>query len=218
MGFKKYFNSILSWSFVFLIASCASVPSGHYILLKKKDNIEKISKEFKIPKWALLASNIGKKFKAGSWIFVPRNSGIFGSYNYSDSKLILRNSNFIWPVPSSRKISSKFGKRWGKKHEGIDIPAKRGTHILAIGDGITVYSGAGLGGYGNITVISHPNGLFSVYAHAQKNFTRKGQRVHRGQVIAKVGSTGRSTGPHLHFEIRLDSRAINPQVLISSSN
>ena len=75
---------------------------------------------------------------------------------------------------------------------------------------MVIYSGNDLGGYGNLTVISHKGGLFSIYAHARKNYTKKGDKVFRGQVIAEVGETGRTTGPHLHFEVRYDSKALDP--------
>ncbi len=118
--------------------------------------------------------------------------------------------NLMWPVPSSKKVSSNFGHRWGRKHEGIDIPAREGAPILAVQDGVVVYAGNGLGGYGNLIVLGHKNGLFSVYAHAQKVFVRKNDRISQGQMIASVGQTGKASGPHLHFELRQHSRAINP--------
>src|SRR5690606_9771758 len=126
----------------------------------------------------------------------------------------LNSGEFAWPVPSSKRISSGYGKRWGRHHEGIDIPGRVGTSIVAAADGKVIYSGSGLGGYGNITVILHDNGYHTVYAHAKRNLTVAGQRVYKGQVIAQLGKSGRSTGPHLHFEIRKNSRPLNPtQVL-----
>jgi murein DD-endopeptidase MepM/ murein hydrolase activator NlpD len=107
-------------------------------------------------------------------------------------------------------MSSSFGQRWGKTHQGIDIPGRIGSHIVAAAEGVVVYSGDEIGGYGNITVIAHKNGFFTVYAHAKENFTRQGQRVYRGQVIAQIGMTGRTYGPHLHFEVRKNGEAIDP--------
>jgi len=182
--------------------------------------LKTISKEFKTPKWMIEAVNPGKKFRPGEWVFVPLKRGFVGRSLSSTpymTESYLKSGEFIWPVPSSRRISSHFGRRWGKKHDGIDIAAKRGAHILATSSGIVVYSGNKLGGYGNITVIAHKHGYFSVYAHAHKNFTKKGQKVHRGQVIATIGSTGRSTGPHLHFELRKNSRSLNPESLLSKN-
>jgi len=194
--------------------------SGRYVLLREKDSLKTIAKEFKTPQWMIETVNPGKKFDAGEWIFVPLKRGFVGrslSSKKQTTSVYLKSGDFIWPVPSSRRISSHFGKRWGKKHDGIDIAAKRGSHILATANGIVVYAGNKLGGYGNITVIGHRDGYFSVYAHADKNYTVKGQKVHKGQVIATVGSTGRSTGPHLHFELRKDSRSLNPQTLLGQN-
>jgi murein DD-endopeptidase MepM/ murein hydrolase activator NlpD len=102
-------------------------------------------------------------------------------------------------------------------HEGVDIPSKVGSNIVAASDGIVVYSGSEIGGYGNITVVAHKNGFFTVYAHAKVNYTKEGQRVYRGQVIAQVGMTGRSSGPHLHFEIRKNGESIDPQGFLASN-
>lgn len=200
-----------------LISSCSSMmKSGRYIKLTESYTSQKLADLFEVPAWKIEEFNKGKKFTAGETIFIPTKGGIIASeyrgrsvasVNYQAMK---SESRFLWPVPSSKRVSSKFGKRWGRKHEGIDIAARRGAHIIAADDGVVVYSGKELGGYGNITVISHQGGFFTVYAHADKNYTRQGQSVHRGQVIASVGSTGRSTGNHLHFEIRRDSHAFDP--------
>ena len=102
----------------------------------------------------------------------------------------------------------------GKGHEGIDIPAVTGTHFLAAEDGVVKYAGNKLSSYGNMVVIAHDDDLFTVYAHAHRLFVKTGDTVSRAQVIGQVGSTGRSTGPHLHFEIRKKKKAINPTKLL----
>lgn len=113
----------------------------------------------------------------------------------------------LWPV--SGTIQSSFGPRGASFHEGVDIAAPEGTPVQAIDHGEVVYSDQ-LRGYGNIVVIRHSRGLVSVYAHNQVNLVREGQQVTRGEVIAKVGRTGRVTGPHLHFEIRKNNTAQDP--------
>ena len=113
----------------------------------------------------------------------------------------------LWPV--SGMINSSFGPRGGGFHDGIDIAAPEGTPILAIERGEVVYSEQ-LRGYGNIVILRHAGGIISVYAHNQVNLVREGQPVERGSIIAKVGSTGRVSGPHLHFEIRKDNAAQDP--------
>ena len=114
---------------------------------------------------------------------------------------------FLWPVSGS--INSPFGPRGSTFHDGIDIAATEGTAIRAIERGEVIYSDQ-LKGYGNIIIIRHGEGLISVYAHNEANLARQGQTVARGEVIARVGSTGRVTGPHLHFEIRKNNTAQDP--------
>jgi len=113
----------------------------------------------------------------------------------------------IWPVEGS--ITSRYGRRWGKAHDGIDIQAKKGTAVSAAAAGEVLYA-ARNGSYGNLVVLRHDDGLVTVYAHSEINLVRKGQRVTPGQLIARVGQTGRATGPHLHFEVRKGTRPTNP--------
>ena len=115
--------------------------------------------------------------------------------------------NLLWPI--SGTISSTFGPRGGSFHDGIDIAAAEGTPIHAVADGEVLYSDQ-LRGYGNIVILRHQDGLVSVYAHNETNLVEKGARVNRGQVIARVGSTGQVTGPHLHFEIRQNNAPRDP--------
>jgi lipoprotein NlpD len=114
---------------------------------------------------------------------------------------------FIWPVNGT--INSGFGPRGSSFHDGLDIAAPEGTSIRAIESGEVIYSDQ-LRGYGNMVVLRHADGFVSVYAHNQHNLVREGQKVSRGEIIARVGSTGRVTGPHLHFEIRRDNKALDP--------
>jgi lipoprotein NlpD len=114
---------------------------------------------------------------------------------------------FIWPVNGT--INSGFGPRGLSFHDGIDIAAPAGTPIRAIEDGEVIYSEQ-LRGYGNMVILRHADGIVSVYAHNEANLVREGQRVVRGEVVARVGSTGRVSGPHLHFEIRKNNAAQDP--------
>ncbi len=123
--------------------------------------------------------------------------------------------NFLrWPVKGT--LTSTFGKRKGRRHEGIDIGAPKGTPIVAAADGTVMFSDWGPTGYGLMVIIKHKNHLTTVYAHNSKNWVRKGARVKKGQRIASVGSTGRSTGPHLHFEVRNDTHPRNPLKYLST--
>jgi murein DD-endopeptidase MepM/ murein hydrolase activator NlpD len=117
--------------------------------------------------------------------------------------------------PAKGTFTSGYGKRWGKLHKGIDIAAPVGTPIYAAQDGVVISSGWNSGGYGNLIKIEHPNKEITLYAHNSSNLVKKGDIVTQGQVIATMGSTGFSTGPHLHFEIRNESgKAIDPYPLI----
>jgi len=122
---------------------------------------------------------------------------------------------FLWPVESSASISSPFGPRrhpiTGRQetHSGIDIRAVHGAAIRAADCGVVILSGWN-GGFGITVIIDHGDGIHTLYAHNSRNLVSVGDRVTRGQTIALVGSTGVSTGPHLHFEVRVGGRWVNP--------
>ncbi len=113
-----------------------------------------------------------------------------------------------WPVRG--RLSSGFGWRRGRPHEGIDIPARRGTPIRAAEAGRVIHSGSGLGDYGRVVIVKHAGPYKTVYAHNRKNRVRKGQFVEKGEVIAEVGTTGNASGPHLHFELRRGAKPLDP--------
>lgn len=126
--------------------------------------------------------------------------------------------SFGWPTPGYKRITSPFGPRTytyqGKKvssnHKGIDIGAPMGAKIVASNGGKVVTSAYNANGYGNYVIIDHGGGKMTVYGHMSKRGVSVGQSVTKGQQIGLVGSTGRSTGPHLHFEIRINGTAVNP--------
>ena len=119
-----------------------------------------------------------------------------------------------WSRPSYASVISNFGPRWGRMHKGIDFGDHTGASIRAVGDGVVVGTGyqGSESGYGNITIIRHASGYYSAYAHQSRMVVHTGERVHAGEVIGYVGSTGHVTGPHLHFEIRtqLHGGQVNP--------
>lgn len=130
------------------------------------------------------------------------------------------NSTYIggqlaWPTPSTSYITSKFGYRihpiygYRKFHTGIDIGAGSGSRIVSANSGTVILSGWN-GGYGKCIVVDHGGGITTLYAHCSKLLVGRGATVSRGQTIAKVGSTGNSTGPHLHFEVRVNGVYKNP--------
>lgn len=117
-------------------------------------------------------------------------------------------AGLIWPVRGP--VTSGFGYRWGRMHAGIDIGAGTGVPIRAAKGGTVTYSGT-MSGYGNVVIISHGGGFTTLYAHQSRIASSDGQDVSQGQVIGYVGSTGRSTGPHLHFETRFNGNAQDPR-------
>lgn len=118
-------------------------------------------------------------------------------------------NGYIWPAKGV--FTSGYGMRWGRMHRGIDIAAPIGTPILAAAPGEVVVAGWHSGGYGKLVKLKHPDGSLTLYAHNNRILVSKGQEVDQGQQIAEMGSTGRSTGPHLHFEIHPSGKgAVNP--------
>lgn len=116
----------------------------------------------------------------------------------------------IWPT--NGVVSSPYGLRWNGSdfHPGIDIANDMGTPIVATADGVVAEAGWNSGGYGNMVDIDHGNGIMTRYAHASQVVVTAGQYVRRGQLIAYMGSTGFSTGPHVHYEVRINGQAVNP--------
>lgn len=116
---------------------------------------------------------------------------------------------FSWPADG--KVTSKFGRRWGKMHKGIDIAGPVGTPIRAAADGVVVAAGWNSGGYGNLVEVKHTDGTVTRYGHNSRVSVTIGQVVRQGQQVSEMGSTGHSTGSHLHFEIRPGgAAAVNP--------
>jgi murein DD-endopeptidase MepM/ murein hydrolase activator NlpD len=122
---------------------------------------------------------------------------------------------FNWPAAGS--LTSRYGRRWGRMHRGIDIAGPVGTPIYAAADGVAIVAGWHSGGYGNLVEIRHSDGTVTRYAHNSRLSVSVGQIVRQGQQIAAMGSTGQSTGSHLHFEIRPGGGgAVNPIAYLPS--
>jgi murein DD-endopeptidase MepM/ murein hydrolase activator NlpD len=111
-----------------------------------------------------------------------------------------------------------FGGHGGEMHPGMDMAAPTGTPVYATADGIVGRAERTYGGYGNLIQLEHGKGLETRYGHLSQILVRDGQRVHRGDLIALVGSTGRSTGSHLHYEVRIDGRAVNPMPFLQTAD
>jgi len=116
--------------------------------------------------------------------------------------------DFIWPVEG--KFGDGFEGSERERHQGIDITSPLGTPIKASNGGAVIYSGNTIKGYGNLIIVRHSEEFVSVYGHNQVNLVEEGASVEKGQIIGKVGQTGRATGPHLHFEIRRNNKPVDP--------
>lgn len=120
---------------------------------------------------------------------------------------------FDVPVKASFRFTSGFGMRWGRMHNGTDFAAPIGTPIYATADGVVTHAGWS-SGYGRLTKIQHEFGIETRYAHQNRIRVSVGERVSRGQHIGDIGNSGRSTGPHLHYEVRVGGRPVNPMIYI----
>ncbi len=127
---------------------------------------------------------------------------------------------FIWPLPNNRTVSSPYGYRtifgYREFHTGIDIPAPSGTPILASNSGIVTTARYASTGYGNRIIVDHGGNQKTLYAHCSSLAVKEGDYVNQGQVIGYVGTTGMSTGNHLHFEIRQNNQTVDPYPYIKN--
>jgi murein DD-endopeptidase MepM/ murein hydrolase activator NlpD len=208
------------------IASSHAKRPGVYHTVKRHQTLWRISKTYKVDMAEVARVNGIKdvnKIKAGQKIFIPGAKRVVDVGIYIEDlspagrkqakvDLAREKGRFIWPVRGP--IRKGFGMNKGRKHDGIDISAPHGTPIRSAASGQVLYSGNEIKGYGNIVIIKHARVVTSVYAHNAVNLVREGDRLAKGQIIAKVGRTGRATGDHLHFEIRNHSRPINPLLVL----
>lgn len=123
-------------------------------------------------------------------------------------------NGYIWPTQGT--LTSGYGWRWGRMHRGVDVAGPVGTPVVAAGSGVVEQAGWNSGGYGNLVEIRHPDGSLTRYAHNNRLNVSAGQSVRQGQQIAEMGSTGYSTGPHLHFEVHQGGSAVNPVAYLPS--
>jgi murein DD-endopeptidase MepM/ murein hydrolase activator NlpD len=157
------------------------------------------------------------KIQTGQRIFIPGAKKILKVEIYIDDVVaessekergVHKKLNFLWPIEGA--ISDAFDESENKRHLGIDITSPLGTPIKASNSGTVIYCGNTIKGYGNLIILRHSEEFVTVYAHNHMNLVEEGDHVERGQIIGKVGQTGRATGPHLHFEIRKNNRAVDP--------
>lgn len=132
-------------------------------------------------------------------------------------RIAAQKAPFALPLKSSFRYTSGFGQRWGRMHEGTDFAASYGTPIYSTADGVVTFAGWSTG-YGRLVKIQHEFGIETRYAHQSQLMVKVGQRVSRGQQIGAMGNSGRSTGTHLHYEVRVGGKAVNPMTYIKAAN
>lgn len=183
------------------------------------DDMEKISNELEKEIQELLAE---EKRKAEAAAAAARNNSSSAGTTYTGgSPVTYSGGQFLWPVPGYYSISSEYNPRTspisGKSefHTGIDIPAAYGSDVVAAADGVVISSGW-INGYGNTIMINHGSGIVTLYGHNSSLVVSTGQTVTKGQTVAKIGSTGYSTGNHCHFEVRINGSHTSPWNYLSN--
>ena len=149
------------------------------------------------------------------WLFIPYSeSSLEQLLNSEMERTYIETSKgeMIWPINGER-LTSGVGKRWGRQHSGLDIAAPIRTVVVAANDGV-VQSAASKGGFGNTVEIDHGEGVFTRYAHLSGYFVKENEMVRKGQIIGLSGNSGFSTGPHLHFEVRINQIVLNPEMFL----
>lgn len=189
-----------------------TVAAGHIShTVQPGETIYHIARVYGVSPARLMAANglsDPRQLEAGQRLVIPPNSRTASMVSFSPWPATPADRQFVWPVTAGL-VSSPFGIRNGVMHNGVDIVAGTGTAVRAADDGTVVFAGQ-LHGYGNVVILQHSGGYVTVYGHNERNLVRYGAEVVRGQEIAELGSTGRATGPNLHFEVRFQGQPQNP--------
>ncbi|HWH71151.1 MAG TPA: M23 family metallopeptidase [Candidatus Sulfotelmatobacter sp.] len=192
-------------------------PVRHYTV-QQGDSLWELADRYGLPLEDLLASNpqIGNPghLQIGQEIILPGSGAVAAQQAVAAAAFPSLRGVFAWPVLA--RISSPFGPRDGRNHNGIDLAAQMGDPIKAARDGEVILSGP-VSGYGETVILRHEDGSRTLYAHASRRLVQAGERVRQGEVIAEVGSTGHSTGPHLHFEIIVNNKPYDPMLYLPKS-
>ena len=185
--------------------------------VRKGENLFRIGLKYHVSPLDIMAANDMSKpedLQAGSVIKVPvvsKESTPTGTaVERTINEKLARQEGFIWPVRGT--VISQFGRQGdGVVNNGIKIRVKESTPVYAAEDGTVIYADSGLKTYGNLILLRHNNGVITAYAHNSQNMAKRGEKVAKGEVIALAGMTGSATEPQLHFEVRRNARAIDPQ-------
>jgi murein DD-endopeptidase MepM/ murein hydrolase activator NlpD len=183
------------------------------------ETLYRIGRQYGIDSGRIMAANglaDPRDLRVGQLLIIPAGSADDVALPATASAFSLPNPwsvtpadrQFAWPVTAGM-VSSPFGMRNGAMHDGVDIAAPAGTPVYAADDGTVIFAGR-LHGYGNVVIVQHADGYTTVYGHNQHNLATVGTRVARGQQIAEIGTSGRTSGPNLHFEVRRNNQAENP--------
>lgn len=174
------------------------------------DTLSAIAAKYKIDVAEIIKANDitdPGSLKVGQELILPGATPLIVRKVSVGGKSVTVTGEYRWPIAGY--ISSKYGPRWGSFHHGIDIAAPYGRTIVAARAGKVIFAGW-RGGYGNAVILSHGDGVTTLYGHASKLLVSYGQWVEAGQAIARVGSTGYSTGNHCHFEVRVNGQSVDP--------
>jgi len=195
---------------------------GVYHKMEKGQTLWRIAKTYNVSVEELIRVNGIEditKIKIGQQIFIPGATKKLKVDVYIPPKEPFfkepsskKHTFFIWPVEG--KVISGFGQRGNSMHNAIDIKAELGTPIKAAADGVVTYSKNTFRGYGNAIIISHEDDFTTVYAHNLVNLVQENQKVRQGEIIGKVGQTGRATTSHLHFELWKELIAQDPMIYL----
>jgi lipoprotein NlpD len=206
-----------------IVLGCASTPdqsTGLTHILQPGENLYRLSRFYGVSVDTIVDANDiddVTELKVGQRIWIPNakrgaaQKSLAGSGLGSAARRA-EDLKLVWPVRG--KMSSRFGWRNGRGHDGIDIPAKTGTPIVAAAAGRVIHSGRGLGDYGRVVIVKHEGYYSTVYAHNRRNRVEKGDFVEKGEVIGEVGSSGNASGPHVHFEVRHNRKPMDPLLFL----
>jgi murein DD-endopeptidase MepM/ murein hydrolase activator NlpD len=197
---------------------------GVYHVVERHQTLYRICKTYGVDLKGVASINgipDPSKIETGQRIFIPGAKKVLKVEIYIDdvaaergekAKIAYRKLDFAWPVEG--KTTDVFEGEGSKRHQGIDIACPIGTPIKASNAGTVIYSNNTIKGYGNLIIIRHSEEYVTVYAHNQVNLVEEKTWVEKGQIIGKVGKTGRASGPHLHFEIRKNNKAMDPMLFL----
>lgn len=205
-----------------LLPACSARKKGVVHVVRPGETLSRIGQTYGVPYRELARLNRiadPARIEVGQRIFIPGAKKQLSVTALTARASASRSSGpepyipadkrpFSWPMRDGY-VSSLFGPRGDSHHDGIDIAAEKGTPVYAAADGVVLFSGQ-LRGYGRVLIVRHDRGFATVYAHNQQHLVEEGRRVRRGQKIATVGDSGRTTAPNLHFEVRRENVARDP--------